>query len=347
MFFILSLSLVSGLSSSDCPVIACGPGITSDTCISVEGTSVTLTACKAGYLCDYTSFLSHSNLTNTSCTYVGNPLVPCTGTYSNQATGLACCQNTDCASQNCPNYICVGTSAGTACATTASCNAGLYCNEGICTALHKVGDSCKIDDECAIGTGCNVNICVGIFSLAKGSATSKAMFCQSNFMFNGLCDTVSVKVNNVAIPSPFQCTIGGPNCVYLATSSSKQISSLPCLCGGNSTSIGYCGGYLEYTDTMAQMNTELVYSTSTCSGNLAHSVKATDLYNCNSIGYEVYYKYMRYYGQLAYNPLYQSGVVNYCSMSLTLFDANYVFTPQVGGISMISVGSLLAVIILL
>ena len=260
------------------------------------------------------------------------------------ATGMPCCENSDCASNSCSStYTCQGSSKNSQCTSSISCNTGLYCSNNICTLLKKLNDPCTTDDECAIGAGCNNNICTMIFSLSNQVSATNPKFCQSNFVFNGNCESISVFSGSQQLHPPYECSLGS-KCVYKTTDGSVFHTSA-CLCGGtNSTTEGFCGEYAQYLPDVMQMYSELQYSTSLCSGSYAHSSNVTELFLCGSISYPQFYKYIRFFGQYKYLGLFETHVVDQCSMSLMLFDWNYTFVPTLSMAALINLGVLWALV---
>jgi hypothetical protein len=327
--------------------VSCGASITTDNCIQVIGSQVSVYGCKAGYECDYSSL---SNLTcymqNVTCAAVVNYINPCGSDLVNASAGMPCCNNADCASGSCSSgNNCQGVSNLNGCQITANCNAGLYCSKGTCTYLKSVGSACSSDDECSIGSGCNNNQCAYIFSLNNKQPASDPKFCKSNFVHNGECDTIEIYLNgkDTQLSYPYRCSTGS-TCYYRLNSTGDVYNTSACSLNPSGSGIGYCSLYSNYTDAVFAINSELQYSGSSCSGAPSHTTNINDLFTCGSVSYYASYKYLRYFGQLQFPNLYDSGVLNNCSMSIGLFDPNYIFSPTMSSSTRVILYSLLLII---
>lgn len=327
MYLLFFLPLTFSISTSDCENIVCGAGVTTDECVSVEGSTVTLYGCKAGYYCDYSMLGEVGAWQNVSCKYLYNRINQCSTIKSNLPTGYVCCKDSECAQEKCSNNVCVGKSEGSSCSKSSQCKAGDYC-DSTCKSLKKVGDECSYDDQCAIGSVCNIKKCTKMFSLQPGDSADNDKACVSNFAHNSLCQNIEIYQNSKKLEYPYECNIGS-SCIYKLTESESTYETGDCVCGGSSKSTGYCSEYARYTKDANNMLSEMQYSLSSCSGDDAHSTEAHILYMCGSISYDLYYKYSRYMGQLLYHSLFSDESIKYCSMSLGIFDQYYEFSPQV------------------
>lgn len=337
MHFFFFLSCASALSDSSCLDIQCGSGITASTCIETSNSSISVYSCKNGFACDYSQLRFGVNWTDMQCTEVGSAVIPCSFSVSNQPTGLVCCEDSDCKSGTCTSNVCQGLSSGSSCSSSDQCVSGYYCLKSLCEKLKTLDSTCTTDDECSIGSACNTDKCTALFSVENGKKASNRKLCKSNFSNNQVCDYIEVYVGSTKLSYPYQCQIGN-TCTYKYATSGDIFVKNSCLCGGNSTNIGYCGEYAEYTKDAMQMNVEISYTTSKCSGDLAHTVNVEDLYLCGSIAYDLYYKYVRYFGQLRYLNIFRSGVLEKCGMALELFDSNYEFAAAINEAIIVVVG---------
>ena len=96
------------------------------------------------------------------------------------ANGQACGSNASCSSNQCENYVCVG-STGTACTSSSDC-ASNDCSGGVCTGA-SIGASCSAASDCATGN-CTNGVCVGS---DNGAACSGSYQCNSGNCSAGIC----------------------------------------------------------------------------------------------------------------------------------------------------------------
>ncbi|OMJ72205.1 hypothetical protein SteCoe_29411 [Stentor coeruleus] len=244
--------------------------------------------------------------------------------YSNQKTGYPCNSDKDCKNNKCVDNRCEGRGYKQSCTEDADCQPDMYCktdySSKYCITSLKAGDYCDFDNECASGLGCGRGICKKLMSLEVGEKTDLDIFCKSQIKNeNGYCDAIEIYSNNVLLQSPYACTIGDI-CIYQFANTNNSYKSLVCECDGTSSSTGYCGTYVnftqEYTSALANV---LNYDTSLCSGDDASSVDPDILYLCQSISLSQYYYYTNWTATAKYWSLFSSHIIDDCASELGIF----------------------------
>ena len=240
-------------------------------------------------------------------------------------TGSPCTQASDCSSYICSVPVCYGAPPGIYCPNDEGCLPGFYCDRGafVCTASLNPGDSCDFDNECPVGYGCDT-LCKLLFSVDEGIATSHSLMCKSNFEFQGVCDSLIVFVNDVQLSSPFNCKIG-EFCTYKSFVTGTVYDIQPWAGSGIlEKGGGYCSFYLEYSNDLVQDNyVYLTYTYSTCSGYYAHCDDPDVLLMCGSITQDQRDFLFNMRGQARYWSLFQSGMIQDCSVAFNLFNYTY------------------------
>lgn len=336
------LPLTRAITTENCKTIQCGTGITSDYCIEVLGDTVSVYGCKAGYMCDYSILGKVGAWQNVSCTQSYNLVNKCGVLYEEkQLTGMPCCENSDCYSNNCDSNACNGYNEGEECENSEECGSDLWCNKKKCSQVKNVNGECSEEEQCEAGTTCSNDKCVKMFSLEIGSKATSAKACMSNFIHDDVCENIEIYSGSRKLEKPYICTMGD-SCTYKLAHSGDVYITNKCVCSGVNETTGYCGEFAKYTSDANVMWSETQYSKSKCAGNLAHSINPQVLYACESIGYTQFMKLTRYYGQIAYFNVFTSEVLKFCGMELQIFDPSYEFKPAVSGSWWVSLGIILA-----
>lgn len=338
MFLALLLIKAQALTTDNCLDINCGSGITSDTCISTSDTSITVYSCKAGYFCNYDSLGTVAPWEDVQCISAAFLENPCLYESNSLPTGMPCCTDSNCLSGSCgsSSSLCSGKSTGTSCSASEECVSGSYCASGVCAKLKKPDDSCEIDLECPEGYVCSAAKCKQIFSLKVGESSTNSKACETNFLYNGVCDSIQVFINGKEANWPYSCTISITTCEYKLSSTGKTYETSDCVCSGKNSTTGYCGLYAKYSDNVIPMLSEIQYTSSICAGSPAHSTNITEMYMCGSILYDFFYKFSQFYGQYEFLNIYASGALDYCSMSLEIYDPTYTFEAYTSGVWLIA-----------
>ena len=317
LFFPFSLSIDTG----NCYEISCGTSNSSINCIEVDGITkqVTLNSCIYG--CDYSSlYLPSTSFTNISCK--SSPLVP-------SVTGSACEKASDCYSNICSVPICYGVSQNKYCPNDEACQPGFYCDSDsfTCQPSLNPGDSCNVNNECPVGYGCDFGICTLFFSIDEGNPASENIFCKSNWVFGGVCDSILVYYNGKRLFPPFECKIG-EFCTYTSYVTEVVYANEPCTCQGIlNKGGGLCSNFLEWSNDLVQDNyVYLTYTYSSCSGNYSHSDDPDVLLMCGSISQQQHDFMFNLRGQSRYWALYKSEVIEDCSVKYNLFNYSYNFS---------------------
>lgn len=91
------------------------------------------------------------------------------------------CTNAQYGETSCTQGVCVGQSVGGNCNNTASCNVGLYCNNGKCATQLKQGAACNTtDDSCGYPTVCGYgNVCTQVLSKSMGQSCATGAECAT------------------------------------------------------------------------------------------------------------------------------------------------------------------------
>lgn len=266
---------------------------------------------------DVASFvdISCAQVIDTTCgksTWVGN----------SSPSGWQCCENTDCLSNNCTEDVCSGYGIGHKCSNDGECESGYYCS-GFCTMITSIlQDSCNSDSECLIGSGCLYSKCTALLSLDDGEASLDAKYCKSMLIYDDKCDNLEVYTNatDVALDYPFECMMG-TSCIYAYRIAKVVAETHSCHCGGAAGANGYCWFITPGISTV-DISQSLVYNTSECSGEAAHSTNPDILYACGSISLDSYNFYNHIYNQRKYWPIHQKRTIDACSLEFGLFDPN-------------------------
>ena len=142
---------------------------------------------------------------------------PCNTSYSTSTkcsaissfyTGDQCCIDQNCISNNCVDGICKGLYISSVCEISEECDSTAFCSsQGFCIRLKQYNDSCAYDYECPIGGGCNLGRCTQLFSLPIEAEAENSKFCQTNFLVDGYCDILILKLQNSSyvLYSPYMC----------------------------------------------------------------------------------------------------------------------------------------------
>lgn len=301
-------------------------------CIQVNHTSNTIIAnrCDSSKELSCTYFTSYempeSSWSDTYCVNISTPKPDCT-TQGEIETGQQCCASINCLSRICIDGYCKGKSSGSDCTTSPECSVNLYCKDSLCTATKALDEKCESDEECDSGLGCNLGACTQIFGLDSGSEAQDKKFCLSNFMLDGKCDKLTVKIRDedgVLYP-PYMCSQGDICDLY--TYNGSHYRDYKCLCAGyNNLPEGFCGYELVNAgDAMSNVFYELRYSSSRCSGNNSHTDDPVVLLKCNSISKEQFLLYWNIHNQLYYYNIYVTGALDSCADTYNLWDYTYSF----------------------
>ncbi|OMJ78440.1 hypothetical protein SteCoe_21767 [Stentor coeruleus] len=315
------LSISQSLDISNCAAFSCALIATATTCASYSQNVLTLTSCVDGYTCSgLDSMLSeikeYSSLTcikeNTDNT---DSCYEYWGTGKNPS-GWPCCEDSNCASQNCTDDYCKGKTINESCNSDEECEVGLYCDEK-CIKLKTLNEDCISDSSCPIGSGCNKNICTELFSIGLGEESEDKKFCISNFIKSGLCDTLVVWNQTSVITPPYECKIG-TKCKYVTYNSQEVFEEENCLCAGVTGESGYCP--IVDGVSLADLTGRIGYTEGNCSGLLSHTDNVDYLYKCDSISDFDYQFYKQVTEQRKFWPLFQSKVLVGCGFDEDLFN---------------------------
>ena len=145
--------------------------------------------------------------------------------------GGKCLGNSDCLSNNCLNYNCLGKIAGQVCSTQKDCVFGLACIGNVCTSQKVEGLACKNEAECLNNLTCYAGNCTRFFSISDGIRIGKDVspyLCKSGFTYDGEC--LSLANSDIALDG---CDPNRP-CHYRIVYNNTFIS-IPntCECGYN------------------------------------------------------------------------------------------------------------------
>ncbi|CAG9326055.1 unnamed protein product [Blepharisma stoltei] len=336
LILLLLASYTLAMEHSSCSTITCSStkAAAGSNCVTVSGSTVTLNPCEDGSYCNgIEQFQSDDNHYNAQCnTYSTSTSDPCPSYHSNQlSTYLYCCQNSDCASNNCDtsNNECIGIAEDGACSSSDACEADLYCSggsSGTCVPTKSNKKSCSNDYECDPGYGCyGSSFCLQYFSLDDGEATFDDKFCKSGISKNYKCDSVSIYVNGNKVSEPWACTIG-QTCTYTWTiAGNSYTDSSTCECDGKGSNTGYCPirdlpAITGYSDDFYE---KFQYDSSDCSGSMAHITSLnylSSLVYCNSIDQDgLDYRNEMIMIKEAWS-LYASGQIDDCASDMGIFD---------------------------
>ena len=305
-------------------------------CIEVTET-IKVSSCPPGMYCpsysDITNYNQTLNFLDTYCEYLplNAPKDLCSDPsyQGSQIPGDSCCINSNCNSNICSNLICQGLPAGANCTSTSICSPGYYCNSNsTCVSALPSGSKCTSDLECMIGYGCNMKFCTQLWSIGYSNKAQDAKFCVSNYLFGEACDMIQVRINGTFdLDSPFQCNFED-TCTYVSASYKLVFDQSACLCSGNANlTYGYCGSYINNVQGMFEnIYSAMVYSTSRCSGEKAHSSNPYDLWQCGSISSTAYQNYLVNQERNKFWALYQGQALEGCAESITLFQVSGVST---------------------
>lgn len=321
MYFLGLISLASSLETNSCAQFACSNGPTRLNCIEQTDSNLLLSPCVVGLLCDTASLNSITpTWTTVKCIEDSIVLDLCEDYKSDLYTGEACCVSSNCKSSQCTNDRCEGVEEGGDCSEDEECIAGFYC-DGSCKAY--VTGTCIRDNMCEAGFGCNYGNCVQLYSLAVGVIAEKNFFCQTGYVYNGLCDAIDAYVGNTKLGETRECTLSA-TCKYITVNGKETIEESLCMCAGISGgTTGYCGLYANKSLAMIDFYNAIKYTSSECSGSFAHTDNIDTLYSCGAIDVKSYNYSKIMIDRYEYFGLYQSGSVDHCTRPLDLFDPWY------------------------
>lgn len=192
---------------------------------------------------------------NYTCQTAPYPLTPL------KWPGESCSKSEDCQPNfctGCVSGICAGSSEGTQCSNSNSCNPGLYCKNTkgskVCTAQIPLnGTGCEQDSDCVNSAGCNItsyenlteNRCVQYWSLKTKEYVGTCDENQNQLCKSGWCYSNDANTsywcseefsNEIIIPSPCIPTADYP-CKFLI----HGLTFTPnCNCGKNEAGYAYC-----------------------------------------------------------------------------------------------------------
>lgn len=317
LFFLLNP--VFSLDTGSCALIICENTTTpSEYCLdwNPSQNSVYLTLPKCETNCNFTSlYLPDTTWESIACyprNVTGNP------------TGAPCTVASNCSSFICSDPVCFGTPNGLYCPDDEACMPGSYCDNYVCEPNLLPGDSCTRDEECPIGYGCDKGSCSIYFSKTQGESASSHLFCKSNFLFNGRCDSLKVHRLGSEIGPPFNCKVN-EDCTYVSKQTGEVYATKPCTCAGvKNKGGGYCSNYLEWADDLIQDRyIYMTYTYSTCGGNFTHTDNPDTLFMCGSISQDQYDFFFNLLGRARHWALYQSHAIDDCSEYFGLFNTTY------------------------
>ena len=319
--YIFLLLIAHGLDTQNCVTITCDTSLKTK-CMTMSKQLISFNPCSTNYTCpnianifseagSYSTIVCEPDTTssNISCGENWGP--------GNNPSGWYCCINSNCLSGMCQNNICNGKAIGANCANDGECEAYSFCNS-TCTSLLQNGNYCENDSPCPVGSGCNNQQCTSLFSLNIKNNTQDKKFCISNFEKFGICDYLFIMQSGVMLYPPYQCNIGNNCDYYLFSNPSNIYISSPCYCSGIPGSTGFC----SMPDGMseADLTYRITYTSTTCSGNLAHTTDPDYLFICGSIINFDQQFYKQVSAQRKYWPLFQSQALLACVTNDTLFN---------------------------
>jgi hypothetical protein len=255
IFAICVLTAVSCQGS--CPTYSCGSlkdGQCSFKNATDTYTSFVFQQCKAGQYCPYNQLIGDDS----SCLVTPKP---------KYYPGSNCTDNTDCLSNSCEGAICKGTANGEKCVKKDECLIGSACLKNgtettspfICQAQLTEGKTCECDLDCQNHLGCSSNgNCTKYFSLVDGTNSTSANLCESGFMHNGICKTLT----NV---NPIDATCDA-DCLYTDKAKNNVTLADSCKCGYNKDDKKYCtlGSSHDYYKNYVSYFKKLLVDTKDC-----------------------------------------------------------------------------------
>lgn len=320
IFFLVLPYLSFSLNYVSCPELVCST-LDNSKCVEVAESEVLVAACPTNFVCNNTAqFGDYNAHTDAIC----EAATTTTSTVSCLGIGVAntydrCCTNSDCGSGVCSNFFCVGIPGGGACLIDEQCAPFYFCSSNICVVSYYEGKACTAHNQCRPGHGCNELKCTQFWSITTGKMTDDAMFCKTGFARNGECDSVLIYVGDDRLDDPYKCNIGDM-CDYRYSSDKVLFTSAPCQCAGKDSTKGYCKPQGAVDGIYDVVFPKMKYATSACSGGYAHTTHTPTLFRCWSILTDQY----RYLGNMVRMmnnwALYQSGVLDDCAVSMTLYD---------------------------
>lgn len=327
---------MSAYRPNNCYEYSCGTnqkiGDLKTPCVEVNHTAKTVVANRCDstkelacpYFSDYET--PENSWSNTYCVNITAPKPDCE-TKGEIQTGQQCCSNINCLSGTCIDGYCKGKKSGASCIYSSECEVHLYCKDEECTQTKSINENCESDDECNTGLGCNLKNCTQIFGLSKGSEAQDKKFCLSNFLLNGICDELSVRIRGEdgLLYAPYMC--GQGDICDLYTMNGSHYMDYECLCAGYmNLPEGFCGYELvNVGGTLSRVYKELRYSTSRCSGDNAHTDDPIVLYQCNSISKDQFILYWNIYYQFYFYNIFVTGALDNCADSYNLWNYTYSF----------------------
>ena len=322
MYLLLVLSFCSGLESSMCLEYTCSNGPTRTDCIQLIGSSLEISPCVTGLLCNLTSLSTPTtSWTTVQCTKASAVLSLCEDYNYTLFTGEYCCVSSNCRSFQCTNNRCAGLTEGSSCTYDEDCLPEFYCNS-VCTA--SITSECARDNMCPVGYACNSTNCIALHSMELAAYAERELFCKTGYLHNGKCDAIDAYVSGALLAASRTCTVGGDQCVYQTRNDQTLIDKSDCLCAGIASSpTGYCGVYANKSVDMESFYEAALYTTSYCSGSFAHTDDVDTLYTCGSITYKQHEYSSIMKDRYQYYNLYMSESINHCSRPLGAFDPWY------------------------
>ena len=189
--------------------------------------------------------------------------------------------------------FCVGKKLNNACLSSIECEILLYCDSisKKCIKQKAPGELCAIREECKNNSDCYKGFCTEYWSLPNGTVinVSEAIFCQSEFVYNGICQDFklnTLKTSDTVYNQNVDCTETGL-CEYFLPLKNDIISLSDgyCNCGFNPKGTAYCkhgSDSISHKDSinerkkiLGQHFTGLEISGNTCSINKAGFCQTT------------------------------------------------------------------------
>jgi len=224
-----------------------------------------------------------------------------TQTYFSQQTIVGmladqdlCMVNSDCASNNCVAYTCVGFTSGSNCTSSQQCAAGLYCNStlppttaapGTCVARGGANAACTStwlgNVQCQNNFMCIGMVCLGQFSMPTNTVLPPAQWaygsylCASGYMNpkTWICEDLT---SAGTATSPLSCSGMTGTCSY-TTSNSSTVITKSCGCSPIGTPV--CALGTNTTQYQALSTAALALNNIGCSYYARGGCRLSDSYN--------------------------------------------------------------------
>ena len=255
IFTIFSLiSLINPKTKNEdyCQKIQCYSDLKSGECIKVDSTVSLLNPCPSNQFCDTQI---EDPIIDSDCKEKGEDIIP-----FKKLPSLPCNLSTECMSDVCMSYKCVGKDDGDYCDFAYQCYYGKTCrksetdNNKRCLDPLKEGQKCEIDTDCELDYGCRNGTCTKYFSLNNWERTGgKDYGMDFNFCKSGYVNEVGICMN-ISLKNPItECSDDSPcQYEYLDENGDKQnmLIHQNCLCGYNPFGKKYCligSGNANYT----------------------------------------------------------------------------------------------------